>query len=251
MISDTRELDLAKSIALEAGQQLLDYFNKSLTYKKKSDQSLVCEADLASNELIVDRLKKHYPAYGIYSEESNAEYEFNPEGTWIIDPLDGTHNFLRQIPLYGISLALEKNGKLQCGVIYLPEQNKLFYAARGLGAFCNNERIQVSVRDQGHALLHYEGLATTETQWSTFKKLHHDFELRILYSTAYSLSLLASGKIEACYSEADHYFDFAAGAVLVEEAGGAISSLSGSAIDASRGFIASNGLLHQTLLTYF
>jgi|SRR5579862_521967 len=251
MISSTQELDHAKSIALEAGILLRRYFHQSLTHQYKSDLSFVSEADLSSNELIVSYLRQHYPHYAIYSEESNYEYQSNTKGTWIIDPLDGTHNFLRQIPLYGISLALEKNNQLNCGVIYLPEQDKLFYASIGLGAFCNNDNIKVSVRDKAHALIHYEGLAKTENKWSTFKKLYNDFELRILYSTAYSLALLSSGQIEACYSEADHYYDFAAGAVILKEAGGCISNLDGSSIDSSRGFIASNGLIHHSLLSYF
>jgi len=245
------ELEHAKFIALEAGKLLKKYFNKSLNHQYKSDQSLVSEADLIANETIISYLKLHFPNYSIYSEESNQEYHSSESNTWIIDPLDGTHNFLRQIPLYGLSLALEKNNQLVCGVIYLPEQSKLFYASNECGAFCNNNRIKVSARDQTKALLHYEGLAKTDDKWSTLKKLYNDFELRILYSTAYSLALLASGKIEACYSEADNYYDFAAGAVIIKEAGGIISNLDGSQIDSSKGFIASNGLMHHSLLSYF
>ena len=247
-MNEIAELECAKTVAFEAGQILKSMFGKIVEYKQKNDASLVSQADLESEQFIIKQLKSRFPQYRISSEESGLENQSEYAGTWHVDPLDGTHNYLHQIPQYGVCLSLEKNNQLICGVVCIPEENNLYYAAPGVGAFCNEHIISVSKRNDAKAFLNYEGRLKSDAEWATFKRLYNLFDLRIVYSTAYSLTALASGKIDACYSEVDQYFDYSAAGLIITEAGGKITNIDGSPLDKSRGFVASNGILHEQLI---
>lgn len=135
--------DLAEKTAIEAGELLLTFLNKSKIVKQKDIQDIATDADLASEEFIIKTILKKYPSHGIVSEESG---EVNPESEykWIIDPLDGTKEFVRDFPQWNVSIALQQNQKTICSAIFRPYENVLYSSALGLGSFKNGKQIKVS-----------------------------------------------------------------------------------------------------------
>jgi len=249
-----KEIEIATEIAIGAGKILHKNFGSQLEPHVKPDGSLVSQADLDAEKFIIDKLLHHFPNDCIYSEEAGKIKGNNQDSWWIIDPLDGSHNFLNTISEYGVCIALEKEKKVIAGVIYLPEFDITIWANKGEGAFCNNKRIHVSKRPMQKALFNYEAKIKTEQQWQALQRIYTFFQthLRMFYSTAYVVALLAQGKLDACYSADDQYYDFATAIIIVAEAGGAISNAQGeppghcnSFLD---GFIASNNKFHNRLV---
>ena len=141
-------LNFAIQTARDAGRLLAERFGHSLRISNKSEIDLVTESDLASERLIVDRIKTYYPRHAILAEESGASEPINPEKQrewrWIIDPLDGTTNYAHGYPCFCISIGLEQNGTMEIGVVYDPLRDEVFTAERGQGAALNGKRINVS-----------------------------------------------------------------------------------------------------------
>ncbi|HLD87072.1 MAG TPA: inositol monophosphatase family protein, partial [Candidatus Nanoarchaeia archaeon] len=130
--------------ARKAGALLLRHFGKKIPgIRKKEGKSLVTDLDIACNDLIVGMIKKRFPTHNIITEETSPINQ-QSQYTWHIDPIDGTHNFIRGIPLFGVSIACARNGKVELGVIYLPLFRKMYVAQKGKGAFLNGKRIRVS-----------------------------------------------------------------------------------------------------------
>src|SRR3954471_4125462 len=136
-------LERAISIAHEAGSLLRHYFEKRVAFELKGDFDLVTEADRASEKLIVERLRSHFPAHGIMAEEGGG-HESPSEYRWFVDPLDGTTNFAHSFPVFNVTLGLERAGQMIAGVVYDPIRQEMFTAERGAGAYLNNRRIRVS-----------------------------------------------------------------------------------------------------------
>ena len=152
-----RELKVAKRVAQEAGELALDYQRTGIIAEVKSDESPVTAADRACEKLIVDTLLLEFPEYGILGEEG-ANRSGSSGRKWIIDPIDGTRDFVRGIPLWAVLIGLEENGQVVAGAAYNPGQNWLLWAARGEGAWANSSRIQVSRKtDPADAVLSFNG----------------------------------------------------------------------------------------------
>ena len=139
----TSYLEIAAGIAREAGALTTKYFNRGVQFEIKGEQDLVTEADRASEELILERLRSHFPSHTIVAEESGL-HDKSSEYRWYVDPVDGTTNFAHGYPVYNVTLALEHKGELIAGVVYDPTRDEMFAAERGSGAYLNNRRIQVS-----------------------------------------------------------------------------------------------------------
>ena len=152
-------LDIAITAAKKAGKVLMGYYNKEVHFEKKEDNSFVSEADLASEKTILKTILEKFPGHAYYSEEKG-ESKNNSEYCWYIDPLDGTHNFLHNLPLFSVSIALAKGNKFIMGVIYQPYSNEIFFAETAKGAFWNNERIKVSKRRMDEAMFFLPGART-------------------------------------------------------------------------------------------
>ena len=138
-------LETAVEIAREAGALLANYFERRVAFELKGEFDLVTEADRASERLVVERLRSHFPSHGIVAEEGGG-HESSSEYRWFVDPLDGTTNFAHSFPVFNVTLGLERAGEMIAGVIYDPIRQEMFTAERGAGAYLNNRRIHVSAR---------------------------------------------------------------------------------------------------------
>ncbi|MEA2082407.1 MAG: inositol monophosphatase family protein, partial [Elusimicrobiota bacterium] len=225
-----KRLEAAQELALGAGSLLKSGFGKTVEFKKKADGSLVSTADLAAEKLIIDGLKKRFPSDSILSEESGRS-ECEDEFLWIIDPLDGTHNYIKGLDIFGTSIGLCREGVPAAGVICMPMTNELFYARKGGGAFLNGEKISVSKRPMKEATMFFDSsiARVPKRNFAALERLHDKvFNIRMLGSTVAGLCHIAAGRAEFEVEFCDVIWDFAAGLLIVEEAGGAATELDGA-----------------------
>ena len=189
---------------------------EKLQVSKKGPTDFVTNSDLKTEKIIIDVLKKAKPNYSIISEENGIEDNKDEKNTWIIDPIDGTVNFLHGIPHFAISIALKSNNEIISGLIFDPIKNEMFYAEKNNGAFFNNHRIRVSKKNQ-----------LNECLFVTGGKL--DKELTLPYRksgcAALDLAYVASGRYDGYFQSNLNLWDIAAGILLVKEAGGVINEI--------------------------
>jgi len=242
---------IAVEAAKEAGRILIDNFKKPIKIKSKKDRSLVTNIDLAAEGKIVKLIKGSYPKDNILSEESRYQTS-DSEFKWIIDPLDGTHNYIHRIEIFGTSIALEFKNEVILGVIYLPVTKKLYIAQKNKGAYLNDRRINVSERRLKEATMVYDSSIryNKEIMLASLKRIADKvFNVRMFGSSVHHLSYLAEGKIDLDIEFNDKIWDFAAGLLLIEEAGGKATDFQGKKWNANtKGYIASNGIIHQDIL---
>ena len=243
---------LAIRACREIGKILQGSFGKAIKVKSKGDRDLVTNIDKSCDKLILKLIKKHYPKDGILSEESTS-VSSSSGFRWIIDPIDGTHNFIHHIEIFGTSCALEFKGEVVLGVIYMPWTNELYTAQKGKGAYCNGKRITVSKRRLKESTLIYDSslrLDKKKMLKSLGELADKVFNLRMFGCTVRSLTYVAEGKAEAEIEFNDKVWDFAAGLLLVEEAGGKSTDFKGRPWNTTtRAYIASNGIVHNELLS--
>lgn len=244
--------------ALEAGKLLLSGFGTRYSISsKEGNQNLVTEYDFQSQELIISYLKKQFPDHQFVGEEDKESQELDPSKiTWIIDPLDGTVNFARSIPVFSTSIAAALGTDILTGVVYYPSMDELFVAEKNQGAYLNGKQIFVSDRDRLDRAFMATGfpydvdkdpLNCIETFTKIAKK---GIPIRRLGSAAIDLSYVAAGRFDAFWEVGLHPWDLAAGKLLVEEAGGKVSHYDGSAHRLYGYFpaLATNGHLHQKMV---
>lgn len=245
----------ATEAALKAGAVLLDCYDQPHQIRHKGTIDLVTEADLASEELILDVLQDNLPGIKILSEESFSSYDKTPaEPVWIIDPLDGTTNFAHNFPWFAVSIALYDKGESHVGVIYNPMQKELFCATRAGGAWLNDRRLKVSeIFSLQNALVAtgfpYDILERSDPVLAMLKAvLTHAQGVRRPGAATLDLAYLACGRFDAFWEVGLKPWDTAAGYLLVEEAGGILSNFNGSPFSPFiPELLASNGLLHKDL----
>ena len=248
-------LNFAINTARDAGQLLLEKFGRKIKISMKGDINLVTEADLASEKLIIERIKSYYPKHSILAEESgNAVVYGDGVWKWIIDPLDGTTNFAHGYPCFCVTLALEHEGKIVIGVTFDPTRNELFAAEKGQGATLNNKPIRVSETEKiGDALI-VTGFPYDFKQKENFARYLTDFLLssrgvRRDGSAAIDMAYVACGRFDGFWEEGLNAWDVAAGTLLIEEAGGRVSYYDGSPFSIYKPPIcASNNLIHNEML---
>lgn len=241
----------AMEAAREAGRLLADRLGGMLSVERKADRSLVTELDREAERIIVDRLTASFPGYGVLAEE-RGRMDGDGEWTWVVDPLDGTHNYVRGIRCYGVSIALARGGELAAGVIYMPSDDEMYAAERGGGAFKNGAPIRVSPREKiGECSVGLDSDIRHDTaaKLSALGRVGPGvFNVRMFGSSARTLSYVAEGRLDASVEFLDKPWDFAAGACLVREAGGAVSGFHGQPLAlADSAYIASNGNVHDAL----
>lgn len=239
--------------AKSAGKSLLKYYGKNEKIREKSNKSLVSKADLEANKAIIKIIKKNFSEHSILSEETG--FEDKKSGyKWVIDPLDGTHNFLRGIPIFGTSIALEYKNKVIIGVLSFPVLNILAYAEKGKGAFVNGKRARVS--DKGkldHSFISVDyGRYDQKLRLKMLENFgSKNIDFRSFGSAVYELLLVACGKSDAYIITLTNEWDVAAGILIIEEAGGKVTGLRGKAWDFKKNnFIMSNSKLHNKILKY-
>ena len=250
-------LNFAIQTARDAGRILTERFGRITEITNKGDIDLVTEADLASERFIIERIKSHYPRHAILAEESEASgvrHEGNSDLKWIIDPLDGTTNYAHGYPCFCVSIALERDGRVEIGVIYDPMRDETFAAELGEGATLNGRRIRVSEIDDLNRAMLCTGFPYNVRETGDFARHFHNFimngqAVRRDGSAALDLAYVACGRFDGFWEEGLRPWDVAAGVLLVEEAGGQVSYYDGSPFNIySPPILSSNGLVHEAMM---
>ena len=244
-----RALGAAIDAAQAAGAVALKYYEGGFDVTLKPDQTPVTQADREAEQAIVTALRRAYPEWGVLGEEFGAQ---GPnEVRWIIDPIDGTKNFVRRIPVWATLLALEERGEIVAGVIHNPVSGELYSARRGGGTRRNGERVHVSeISDFWSATLLHGGLRLYRTVdvWDGFVRLVDATERQRGFGDYMGYTLVAEGKGEL-YVEVDvKPWDLAPCKIVVEEAGGRFTDVTGRSTIYSGNAVASNGRLHDAAL---
>jgi len=218
MNSISANLNLMIKASEKASKVLIRDFGEieKLQVSKKGPTDFVTNSDLKTEKIIIEELKKARPNYSFISEENGIETNKDKKNTWIIDPIDGTVNFLHGIPHFAISIALQSNNEIISGLIFDPIKNEMFYAEKDKGAFFNNQRIRVSKKNKiNECLFATSGLITSEL----------DLPYRKSGSAALDLAYVASGRYDGYFQNGLNLWDIAAGIIIVKEAGGVINEI--------------------------
>lgn len=245
-----------RDVAVEAarlGGRILQDWRAKFTAREKSPKNLVTEADVASQQAILEYILARYPDHQFLGEEDLCRAGSAPY-RWIIDPLDGTSNYVHGFPYYAVSIGVECDGVLLAGAVYDPNRDELFSAARGAGATRNGERIEVSTpRDLSQALCMASlpmKAHRTDLQVQRFLKLLEAAQhVQRTGSAALNLCGVACGRIDAFWSTSLLPWDMAAGVLLVREAGGLVTTTAGGTFDVNvSDLLATNGPpLHEAV----
>ena len=189
---------------------------EKLQVSKKGPTDFVTNSDLKAEKIIIEELKKAKPHYSIISEENGIEKNKDKNNTWIIDPIDGTINFLHGIPHFAISIALKSNEEIISGIIFDPIKNEMFYAEKNNGSYFNNHRIRVSQKNEINDCLFVTG-----------GKINNEPDLayRKTGCAALDMAYVASGRYDGYFQQNLNLWDIAAGIILVKEAGGVLSEI--------------------------
>ena len=218
MNSISANLNVMIKASEKASKVLIRDFGEieKLQVSKKGPSDFVTNSDLRVERIIIDELKKAKPNYSIISEENGVQNNKDKKNTWILDPIDGTINFLHGVPHFAISIALKSEDEIISGLIFDPIKNEMFYAEKNNGAFFNNNRIRVSKKNQ-----------ISECLFVTGGKIKDKLELqyRKTGSAALDLAYVASGRYDGCFQNDLNIWDIAAGIILVQEAGGILNNI--------------------------
>lgn len=248
---------VAINCALEAGELLKKGFGTSFGIQsKEGNQNLVTDYDFRSQELILNRIRAHFPSHHLLSEEDPERQINKQEVVWIVDPLDGTVNFAHSIPFFAVSIGVALAGQIIAGVVYNPLTNELFIAQKGLGATGNGRSLAVSKTARLR-----DALMATGFPYDVDKNPLHCIErlesmlkigipIRRLGVASLDLAYVAAGRFDAFWEVGLHAWDMAAGKLLIEEAGGRVSHYDGSShrIFGYLPTVATNGYLHAQMV---
>ena len=219
MISISANLNIMIKAAEKASKSVIRDFGEveKLQVSKKSPTDFVTNADLKAEKIIIEELKKARPNYSILSEENGIEINKDKNNTWIIDPIDGTMNFLHGIPHFAISIALKTNDEIVSGLIFDPIKDEMFFAEKNKGAFLNNHRLRVSSKNSIE-----DCLFSSNHDGVKFSNLN----MRCTGCAALDLAYVASGRLDGFFHNNINLWDVAAGKIIVEEAGGIVNDIS-------------------------
>jgi myo-inositol-1(or 4)-monophosphatase len=255
-----RDYEVAAQEAARRAALVLEQWRKKFQVREKARFDLVTDADLASQKAIQSYLSERFPDHAFLGEEDTG-----PKGrpsadappTWIVDPIDGTTNYVHDCPLYCISIGLQIDGKLVVGVVFDPCRNEMYHAAKGAGAWLNDTPIHTSAALRLDEALVATGFPPdvrlhemTLDWWRHFSLKVQS--LRRTGSTALNMAYVAAGRFDAYYAFDNHVWDVAGATVLVREAGGQVTNIDGSEYDAyTPDALATNGPLHAKFLEEF
>ncbi|MCI5052237.1 MAG: inositol monophosphatase [Simkaniaceae bacterium] len=251
--------DLAVELALAAGDILREGFGTTFKIKSKDGRhDLVTEFDERVEEMILGQISKRHPDHSILAEESGLIGEKRGGVKWIVDPLDGTVNFAHGIPMFSVSIAVAVDDEVEVGVIHNPMTSELFVGKRGQGAKYNNEPMQVTTTNRLT-----DSILATGFPYNVAENPHHCIDqfahiaklgipIRRIGSAAIDLAYVAAGKFDAFWEVILNPWDFAAGVLLVREAGGNVTDLDGNPLNMfERGpIVATNTLLHEQAIEH-
>ncbi|MCO6454274.1 MAG: inositol monophosphatase [Pirellulaceae bacterium] len=248
-------LDTARAAALVGGQTVARYFREGVEIRNKQSYNLVSDADIHSEQAIVEVIRRDFPDHHLLAEEEHAS-RTDVEHLWLIDPLDGTNNFAHHIPHFAVSVAYYRDGQPWCGVIHNPLRDDWYVAERGRGATWNGQPVQVAPHQRldqsliGVGFYYDRGRmmeATLAALGDFFRAQVHG--IRRFGTASLDLCHVAQGMYGAYFEFELSPWDFAAGRLFVEEAGGRVTTCDGAELPlAKTSLLASNGLLHDAAL---
>lgn len=252
---DTPELALAEEAARAGGAVILRYFREGIAMRSKDIANLVSDADIEAERAIVAVIRETFPGHEVLAEEVHRG-DAGAEHLWIVDPLDGTNNFAHQIPHFAVSIAYYRAGRAECGIIYNPARDEWHLAARGQGAYQDGRRVRAAEHTRLDEALVGVGFSydrgammeATLAAIGAFKR-RQIHGIRRLGTASLDLAMVGMGLFGAYFEYALSPWDFAAGCLFVEEAGGRVTTGRGEPLPmASTSILATNGPLHEAAL---
>ena len=257
MKSISANLNIMIKASEKASKILIRDFGEieNLQVSKKGPSDFVTNSDLKAEKIILEELIKARPNYSIISEENGIKINKDKNNTWIIDPIDGTINFLHGIPHFAISIALKSKNEIVSGLIFDPIKNEMFFAEKGSGAFLNNSRIRVSNKKNLKESMLVTGgpRRSSKKRDSIFKEYNNisnivDIPIRKFGSAALDLANVACGRFDGFWQWELSYWDIAAGLIIIEESGGFVDFLEkDEKALVKKNIIATNSKIHQEL----
>ena len=246
---------VARAAAASAGEVLRDYFGKRIGVRSKSGPDMVSEADLRAEQAVAEEIRRVFPSHAILGEEEQ-KGDHNAHDLWIVDPLDGTTNYLHGLPQFAVSIAYYQAGQPVCGVVHHPLRDEWYTATRGGGAFFNGEAVRVSEdRKLSDVLIglgfYYDRGVMMEATLSAIRDLFGQeiHGVRRMGAASLDLCYVGMGMFGGFFEYQLSAWDFAAGRLFIEEAGGKVTTCRGTPLPIGRSTVlASNGYLHDRLL---
>jgi myo-inositol-1(or 4)-monophosphatase len=249
-------INLITRACMKASRSLIRDFGEieNLQVSAKGPGDFVTSADKRTEKILIDELQKAHPEYGIVTEETGIINKSNRKNRWIIDPIDGTLNFLNGVPQFAISIGYEENGEIKCGVIFNPILNEMFCAEKGNGAYLNNGRIRVSNKKKiDDALLVTggpEGVSKIKDKiYSEYIKVSNNvLHVRKFGSAALDMAYVACGRFDGFWQRELNYWDIAAGIIILKEAGGLVDFFEkDESSPLKKNILATNSNIHEEL----
>lgn len=248
-------IDKVIEITKEAGELIREGFKKNFSIEYKTNSSnLVTEIDKKSEELIINFIRKEYPTHSIIAEESGIQ-KFSSEYIWVIDPLDGTTNFAHGLPIFSVSIGVQKNNETICGVVYDVMRDVMYKSELGSGSYCDNRKLHVNENEDLD-----KSVLVTGFPYNIKENPDHAIErfiaflkctraVRRLGSAAIDMCYVAEGVFDGFWEVFLNPWDVCAAKLIVEEAGGIVTDFSGNrATIFSKQFLASNPRIHKKML---
>jgi myo-inositol-1(or 4)-monophosphatase len=250
------QINLITRACMKASRSLIRDFGEleNLQVSSKGPGDFVSSADKRTEKTIIEELQKAHPEFGIVTEETGIINKSNIKNRWIIDPIDGTMNFLNGIPQFAISIAYEENNEIICGVIFNPITNEMFCAEKGNGAYLNNTRIRVSNKKKLKDALLVTGGPNGASKiknkiYSEYINVSNNVSnVRKFGSAALDMAYVACGRFDGYWQRELNYWDIAAGVIILKEAGGFIDFFEDDiSYPLKKNVLASNSNIHQEL----
>ena len=250
------QINLITRACMKASRSLIRDFGEleNLQVSSKGPGDFVSSADKRTEKILIEELQKAHPEYGIITEETGIINKANKKNRWIIDPIDGTMNFLNGVPQFAISIGYEEDGEIKCGVIFNPIMNEMFCAEKGNGAYLNNSRIRVSNKKKiNDALLATggpnEASKIKEKIFSEYINVSSNVSnIRKFGSAALDMAYVACGRFDGYWQRELNYWDIAAGIIILKEAGGFVDFFEeDNRYPLKKNILASNSNIHSEL----
>ena len=250
------QINLITKACMKASRSLIRDFGEieNLQVLEKGPGDFVTSADKRTEKILIDELQKAHPEYGIITEETGIINKSNTKYRWIIDPIDGTSNFLNGIPQFAISIGFEEDGEIKCGVIFNPILNEMFCAEKGNGAYLNNSRIRVSnkkkIKDSLIVTGGPKGASKIKDKiFSEYINVSSNVSnVRKFGSAALDMAYVACGRFDGYWQRELNYWDVAAGIIILKEAGGFVDYFEEDAkLPLKKNILATNANIHEEL----
>ena len=250
------QINLITKACMKASRSLIRDFGEieNLQVSSKGPGDFVTSADKRTEKILIDELQKAHPDYGIVSEEKGIINKHNQKNRWIIDPIDGTLNFMKGIPQFSISIGYEEDGEIKCGIIFNPIMNEMFLAEKGNGAYLNNSRIRVSNKKKIEDALVVtggpKGVSKIKNKiFSEYINVSNNVSnVRKLGSAALDVAYVACGRFDGYWQRELNYWDIAAGIIILKEAGGFVDFFEEDAkLPMKKNILATNSHIHEDL----